>query len=615
MKYSPKSFPSALRVLVILAFFLLVYSSRLFAQVPATVTAAAGSREDEKNIHISWSAQDEIKWHNANDGMLDIMSLKTQIGKEVLQPKPNGFSVTQLTFDQPCMIECLVKVNASIPSESIYLYDKNTGALIADLKPAGKTSFLTPSFNPETTSIVCRTRNGGAPMSDITIENIYYDPRIESRGRGIGFGTALACHPNAACKTDSLSKLISNSDVRIRLVMEEGIGWCSGSMINTTRNDKDPYLLTAYHCTFNFTPHYDMWRFDFQYTSPACPNPASEPQYFSLTGCELKASGQASDFLLVHLNNDIPSDLEVTFAGWDRNPNDPPSTTYLVHHPNADIRKFSSCTNPATIHPNQIGWSEGYTTPAFHHFRLKFTEGGHEKGSSGGGVYNQEYHLIGQLHGGTSGCEDSNNAYVGRLAKSWDLGTIPSQRLKDWIDPDNTGLLKMESLPNIALGDMVDIKGVVKDPLGRPVKNVKVLVSGSKEDEMITDAEGKFELAHVNRNGQYIFTPEKNVNQANGLNVFDLLDIQKHLLAKQIFAHNWQLIAADATNNGDVTVGDILVILKLILGKIQYMPSSNAWRFDPPSIELDSLPPGEQEEMQIMGIKIGDVNGTSDPSQ
>jgi len=132
---------------------------------------------------------------------------------------------------------------------------------------------------------------------------------------------------------------------------------------------------------------------------------------------------------------------------------------------------------------------------------------------------------------------------------------------------------------------------------------------------MVTDDEGKFELAHVNRNGQYTFTPEKNVNQANGLNVFDLLDIQKHLLAKQIFANNWQLIAADATNNGAVTVGDILVILKLILGKIQYMPSSNAWRFDPPSIELDSLPPGQQEEMQIMGIKIGDVNGTSDPSQ
>ncbi len=614
MKYSPNTIPAALRVLAILAFILPVIYSPLAAQVPASVTASAGTRQNERTLHISWSSLEEAKWHEANDGMLDIMSLKTQIGKSVLQSNSSGTSVFQLAFDQPCMIECLVKINFNDPSESIYLYDKNTGAWIADLKPNSKSSFLTPSFNPESTAILWKTRDGEKGKSDITIENIYFDPQSSSRGRGIGFGTALSCHPNAACKTDSLSKLISNSDVRIRLVMEEGIGWCTGSMINNMRNDKSPLLLTAYHCTFNFTPHYDMWRFDFQYTSPTCPNPPVEPQFFSLTGCELKASGQASDFLLVRLNNDIPADQPVTFAGWDRDINAIPDTTYLVHHPNADIRKFSTCINPAIIHPNQIGWSEGYTTPAFHHFRLKFTEGGHEKGSSGGGAYNQDFHLIGQLHGGTAGCED-NNTYIGRLAKSWDLGTTSSQRLKDWLDPDNTGALRMESLENVSESEIVDIHGVVKDPLGRPVKNVKVIVTGSKEEEMITDADGKFNLAHVNRNGQYTFTPEKNINQGNGLNVFDLLDIQKHLLVKQVFTNNWQLIAADATNNGEVTVGDILLILKLILGKIQYYPSSNSWRFDPPQIQVDSLPPGEPNEVQIMGIKIGDVNGTADPGQ
>ncbi|HEX5111657.1 MAG TPA: carboxypeptidase regulatory-like domain-containing protein [Saprospiraceae bacterium] len=615
MKYSSTTFPSAIRVLAILVFFTIGQFTDLDAQVRAIVTASASARQGEKDVHISWSAQDESKWHEANDGMLDIMSLKTQIGKEVFQPKPNEFSVSQLTFDHPCKIECLIKVNTIASSESIYLYDKNTGDLIFDFKSTGKSSFLTPSFNPETTSIIWRTRGGGAAQSDFSIENIYFDP-TDSRGdRDIGFGTALACHPNAACKTDSLSKLISNSDVRIRLVMEEGIGWCTGTMINNTRNDKSPLLLTAYHCTFNFTPHYDMWRFDFQYTSPTCPNPPVEPQFFSLTGCELKASGQASDFLLVRLNNDIPADQPVTIAGWDRDINAIPDTTYLVHHPNADIRKFSTCINPAVIHPNQIGWAEGYTTQAFHHFRLKFTEGGHEKGSSGGGVYNQDFHLIGQLHGGTSGCEITNNAYIGRLSKSWDLGPTSSQRLKDWLDPDNTGVVQLESLENISPGQIVDIHGIVKDPLGRPVKNVKIVVTGSKEEEMITDADGKFNLAQVNRNGQYTFTPEKNINQANGLNVFDLLDIQKHLLAKQIFPNSWQLIAADATNNGDITVGDILLILKLILGKIQYYPSSNSWRFDPPSVQIDSLPPGEPNEVQIMGIKIGDVNGNADPGQ
>jgi hypothetical protein len=615
MKYTLIHLLSRLRLLIAVFLFGIGALSILQAQVQATVTSSPGARQDEKSIHVQWSSQDESKWHEDNDGRLDIMSLKAHIGPEVLQPNQKGTTVFHLTFDQPCRIECLIRVNVIDPAESIYLYDKNTGGLIADLKPSGQSSFLTPPFDPENTEIVWKRIEGDGNKSDITIENIYYDPVHPSDNRAIGFGTALPCHPNAACKTDSLSRLISNSDVRIRLVMQEGIGWCSGSLINTTRKDKTPFLLTAYHCTFNYTPLYDMWRFDFQYKSPDCPNPATEPQYFSLTGCALKASGQASDFLLVLLDNDIPADQEVTFAGWDRDPGKAPDTTYLVHHPNADIRKFSTCTDSAVIHPYQIGWSEGYTTPANHHFRFKFTEGGHEKGSSGGGAYNQDFHLIGQLHGGTSGCEDVNVAYVGRLAKSWDLGPTPPQRLKDWLDPDNTGVTQLEAIENISASDMVDIHGIIKDPLGRPVRNVKIHVSGSTEEDMTTDADGKFQLLHVNRNAQYIFTPEKAANPANGLNVFDLLAIQKHLLAKELFTANWQLIAADATNNGEITVGDILLVLKLILGKIQYFPSSNAWRFDPAQVTLDSLPPGPQNEVQIMGIKIGDVNATSDPSQ
>jgi hypothetical protein len=616
MKSRPFQILPSLRVLY--TFFLLGFGSicLLNAQVPAIVTQSVGARQDVKNIHVEWSVGDEALWHEDNDGRLDIMSLKTNIGIDQFQPEPKGTSVFQLTFDHPCMIECLVKVNASNPAESIYLYDKKTGGWIADLKPIGKSSFLTPSFDPETTEIIWKSAEEVSHRSDITIENIYYNPKHSSRNPPpIGFGTALPCHPNAACKTDSLSRLISNSEVRMRLVMAEGIGWCSGSLINTARNDKTPYLLSAHHCTFNYTPHYDMWRFDFQYTSPDCANPPVEPQFFSLTGCQLKAKGQGSDFLLVLLDNEIPANQDVTFAGWDRDSISVPNTTYLVHHPNADIRKFSSCTNTAVIHPNQIGWSEGYSTPANHHFRFKFTEGGHEKGSSGGGVYNENYHLIGQLHGGTIGCEEINNTYVGRFAKSWNLGSTPSARLRDWLDPDATGLTRLESLENISSGDIIDIHGVVLDHAGVPEKNVKVKVTGSAEEELLTDADGNFQLLQINRNGHYVFTPEKTVFPGNGLNVFDLLDIQKHLLAKKLFTTEWQLVAADATNNGAVSVGDILEVLKLILGKIPHLTSSPSWRFSPATIELDTLPPGTQDVMQVMGIKIGDVNGSADPSQ
>ena len=228
--------------------------------------------------------------------------------------------------------------------------------------------------------------------------------------------------------------------------MEEGIGWCSGSFVNNTRNDKTPYVLSAHHCQFDYTPIYDMWRFDFQYLSLTCTNPSVEPQYFSITGCDLVAGGQASDFLLLLLNEDLPLNQEVTFAGWDRDDTAKPDTSYLIHHPNADIRKISTSVNEATIHPNQIGWTEGYTTPSHHHFRLKFTEGGHEPGSSGGPLFNQDGYLVGQLHGGTAGCEATNNAFIGRFSKSLNLGATPQESLSDWLDPDQTGLNKLSNL-------------------------------------------------------------------------------------------------------------------------------------------------------------------------
>jgi hypothetical protein len=44
-------------------------------------------------------------------------------------------------------------------------------------------------------------------------------------------------------------------------------------------------------------------------------------------------------------------------------------------------------------------------------------------------------------------------------------------------------------------------------------------------------------------------------------------------------------------------------------------PASHSWRFDPPQVVIEAQPPGEPVDVQIIGIKIGDVNGTADPQQ
>ena len=128
------------------------------------------------------------------------------------------------------------------------------------------------------------------------------------------------------------------------------------------------------------------------------------------------------DFLLLELSNDIPVTYNVYFSGWDRRKDLELMNMALIHHPAGDIKKVSRDQNSASIWPQEIDWDEGYTTPANTHWRNKFDFGAFEGGSSGGGIYDPEGHLVGQLHGGSGDCF-ANNAYSGALSAAWDYGT------------------------------------------------------------------------------------------------------------------------------------------------------------------------------------------------
>lgn len=208
-----------------------------------------------------------------------------------------------------------------------------------------------------------------------------------------------------------------------------------------------------------------------------------------------------------------------------------------------------------------------------------------------------------------------SNTFVGRISRSWELGTQPDKRLKDWLDPDNTEITVLTSLENISGTDIVDIHGSIKDPAGRAVSQAVIHVTGSVTQTITAGSNGEFTLSGVNRNGSYVFTPEKDINLKNGLNVIDLVLIQKHLLGKDTFDFEWQYIAADATNNLNVNVGDILSLSRLLLGKITYLPGSASWRFSPRQITVTDVPPGNPVEIEFTAIKVGDVNATADPDQ
>jgi hypothetical protein len=76
-----------------------------------------------------------------------------------------------------------------------------------------------------------------------------------------------------------------------------------------------------------------------------------------------------------------------------------------------------------------------------------------EGGSSGSPLFDQDGRVIGQLFGGAALCTGTNDNnqldYYGRFATSWNSGSS-STRLKDWLDPDNTGVMTINSIDQTA---------------------------------------------------------------------------------------------------------------------------------------------------------------------
>jgi len=252
-----------------------------------------------------------------------------------------------------------------------------------------------------------------------------FDP---SRGGGSG-----ACNNNVACPEGDPWENEINAVTRIVL----GGGLCSGSLITDVPQSGTPYYLTANHC-IQGAGSGGNWVFNFNYQSSTC-NGTSGSLSQSLTGCSIKASNAGSDFALVQLNNTPPAAYGAFYAGWD-NSGASPTNQVGIHHPSGDIKKISFDNNPAT-NANFGGaacwriatWEDGTT----------------EGGSSGSPLFDQNHRIIGQLYGGEASCSNNVNDYYGRFGVSWATGSTASTRLRDWLDPQNTGTTAMDGFdPN-----------------------------------------------------------------------------------------------------------------------------------------------------------------------
>ena len=249
------------------------------------------------------------------------------------------------------------------------------------------------------------------------------------------FGQSGPCNINVNCP-EGLPYGIQKQSVA--LIIVNGNAHCSGALINNTANDQTPYFLTANHCIGSGNP--GTWVFYFNYETPGCSNDGVIPLQ-SISGATLKAKHPNSDFGLLLLNNSVPGEYNPCFSGWDITDDEGLVTSaYGIHHPAGDIKKICF-ENDAPYHQTLGGFANEVWY--INQWELGVTEGG----SSGSPLFNQSGRIIGQLAGGSAYCTGTTNNggydFYGRIGVSWDYGPTPETRLKDWLDPLNTGQVFM----------------------------------------------------------------------------------------------------------------------------------------------------------------------------
>ncbi len=220
----------------------------------------------------------------------------------------------------------------------------------------------------------------------------------------------------------------------VGVISTGGSTFCTGFMINNTAEDETPYFMTANHCGIDTSNDQSLvvyWNFE----SPTCGQHGGGSLSQYQTGSVHLASGSASDFTLVLLDDDPNPAYEVTFAGWDRSTADPTSAV-AIHHPSTDEKSISFENDPCSTTTYLEESVPGNGT----HIRVTdWDDGTTEGGSSGSPLFDKNHHVVGQLHGGYASCTSQTSDWYGRFSYSWNS-------LSSWLDPISSGAMSVDTL-------------------------------------------------------------------------------------------------------------------------------------------------------------------------
>jgi PKD repeat protein len=303
--------------------------------------------------------------------------------------------------------------------------------------------YYEPQNNQEQTAI---------EISGIVYMYRSFEPLYSNQEKSVSSGS---CEVNVNCEEGQNWQKQKQGVVKIYAKVGSGYFWCTGTVLNNTAQDFNGFLLTASHCSKNFSggissdEDLSQWIFYFNFESPGCITSGS-PTYTLVGALKIATSENpsdiGSDFLLLRFLTGIPPKYNPFYCGWDAG-NGNSISGVCIHHPDGDVKKISTYTSP-------LGSGTWGSTPNTHWIvKWSATNNGYgvtEGGSSGAPLFDDEGLVIGTLTGGPSSCQNTiGEDMFGKVPYSWvSNGADSSQQLKPWLDPGNTGILKMNGTYN-----------------------------------------------------------------------------------------------------------------------------------------------------------------------
>ncbi len=329
------------------------------------------------------------------------------------------------------------------------------------------------------------------------------------------FGSAGSCISNINCPAGANWQKEKRAVAKIVI---DGSRLCTGSLINNTSHDAQPYFLTANHCVNGNGLNYDAagnadlsgFLFWWDYEAPSCANPTRQPSYFTTSGATLVANNSTSDFALFRLSED-PKNLIARgyypfYLAWKTT--NPTSGGATIHHPRGDIKKISTYSQTPASNGNY--WRINSSSSA------QFIT---EPGSSGSPLLNGSA-VVGQLQGGTTACDNlTGSDNFGKFGISW-TGNGSSdrrRRLKDWLDPTGSNQSSITSYPPQNIGQIYGPSSLNTNETGVYYLNIPngevqwttspglQVISGQNTPRVTIKATGGYGPIRINANfwGQY----------------------------------------------------------------------------------------------------------------